>query len=112
MIANTGIYSTTTISDNTWHHLSATINGSNISFYLDGRFVGSSDYVSDDLVSDNAIQIGREGTGGPQYGPKWFYGAIDDVRVYNKALSNCRRRFKTGFVACSKPDSPLEAVSP
>ena len=28
----------------------------------------------------------------------------------NKNLWRCRRRFKTGFVACSKPDSLIEPV--
>ena len=70
-----------------WHHVVATISGTVGNVYLDGNLDGSGD-VGD--IPTNALDI-FIGTDHPS--PKdpiahyWFNGMIDDVRIYNRALS-------------------------
>ena len=56
-----------------------------IKFYLDGGLVGTSGDISDigSLTNSNSVILGRFGTSDLYY----FDGPIDDVRVYNRALS-------------------------
>ena len=69
-----------------WHHVVATILGTNGYVYLDGNLDGSGDVG---IVPTNALDvfIGYthvvEGAGATA----WFNGAIDDIRIYNRALS-------------------------
>ena len=87
VVANEVVNSDQSIADDRWHHLLAVINGAKFMFYLDGQFVGQKNVVSDPITSARLLQIGREGEGGPQYGPKWFFGSVDEVRVYNRGLT-------------------------
>ena len=68
--------------DTNWHHIVGVMNGSNIRVYVDtvvGDIQGSISTVSNS--SANPIEIGA--TNGGQF----FNGQIDEVRVYNRALS-------------------------
>ncbi len=87
VVANEVVNSQASIADDRWRHLLATTDGSKLIFYMDGQLIGEKQIVSDPISSDRLLQIGREGEGGPQYGPKWFFGWVDEVRVYNRALS-------------------------
>ncbi|MEX1111148.1 MAG: LamG-like jellyroll fold domain-containing protein [Chthoniobacterales bacterium] len=87
VIANRAIFSSSSIADERWQHLLATVDGASLKFYLNGLLVGIEYFVSDPISSDRLLQIGREGQGGPQYGPRWFFGSVDEVRVYDRALS-------------------------
>jgi len=63
-----------------WHHLAATYDGTTIARYGDGRFVGSEDRA---LNTEDHVQMGKRAhdAGGN------FPGSIDDVRIYDRALS-------------------------
>jgi hypothetical protein len=87
VIANRAVFSSSSIADERWQHLLATVDGASLKFYLNGMLVGIEYFVSDPISSDRLLQIGREGQGGPQYGPRWFLGSVDEVRVYDRALS-------------------------
>lgn len=72
------------ISDYGWHMVAGTYNGEVQTLYLDGVQVGSKLFWAGSIYSDNYnFGIGRLGSLGSLY----FSGAIDDVRVYNRALS-------------------------
>jgi hypothetical protein len=62
-----------------WHHLAATYDGARISWYADGRLVGT-EFV--DIDTTDLVQIGKRANNN-----KCFSGLIDDVRIYNYALS-------------------------
>jgi hypothetical protein len=66
-----------------WHHLVATKNGATINVYLDGVDVTGA--TTDSTIVDNAstLWIGRSGQG------RW-YGKIDEVAIYDTALSGAR----------------------
>ena len=73
----------TTIATNTWYYISAVKNGSNITVYKNGISLGTQAAYQN--LSNAAVnfQIGRLDWWPPGYLP----GFIDDVRLYNRALS-------------------------
>src|SRR3989344_1673677 len=73
------------VSTNVWQHLACTYDGSIVSIYKNGVLLGSSP-ASPVTYSDSGanIKIGRRDEGG---GGLYFPGPIDDLRIYNRALS-------------------------
>lgn len=78
------IATSTSISDNDWHHLVVTYDKINTTIYLDG-------------VSQNLIATGRVGSVTPMNNPmeignspgvtRYFNGSIDEVIIWNRSLS-------------------------
>ena len=67
-----------------WHHYAGTYNGTTFNGYVDGVLDGSSSiaigaYTSDDLAIGCDLNLGAFG--------QRFDGAIDDVRLYDRALA-------------------------
>src|SRR3989338_11551701 len=80
------------ITDNKWHHLTFIGNGTTASFqiYMDGMakamtVVNDGDLSSGD--STRAMMIGRNQISGCELGTTYPSNLIDDVRIYNRALS-------------------------
>jgi len=70
---------------NTWYQVACTWNGSVINLYINGISVGTSTYSGSLSYSNNfPWWIGADGTSTPGDN---FNGSIDDVRIYNRALS-------------------------
>ncbi|MDQ3580592.1 MAG: LamG domain-containing protein [Pseudomonadota bacterium] len=67
---------------NTWVHLATTYNGSTQLLYVNGTEVASRAQSGSIEVSNGALRIGGNSLWG-----EFFQGRIDDVRVYNRALS-------------------------
>ena len=67
---------------NTWTHVAATFNGTVLRFFINGAQVGSLNVTGSMIVTTKPLQIG-----GNQVWGEYFQGLIDDVRVYNRALS-------------------------
>ncbi|MEI6438478.1 MAG: LamG domain-containing protein, partial [Candidatus Omnitrophota bacterium] len=72
---------------NKWTYIAVTVDGTSLLFYADGILVDSKTIVS---LTTNAgsFAIGRPGDSAAQY----FNGKIDDVRVYNRAISAAEDR--------------------
>lgn len=67
------------VTDGSWHFLALTYDGSNLVSYIDGNQTATNP-VSGALTTGSATNIG--------YYPGYYVnGFIDDVRVYNRALS-------------------------
>jgi hypothetical protein len=78
--------STGTVADTTaWHHVVATRSGTTITFYIDGVASGSMTYAAALSTGSNPLEIGRDGAWGA---PANFSGSVDDVRVYNRSLTD------------------------
>ena len=67
---------------NTWVHLATTYNGSTQRLYVNGTEVASRAQSGSIEASNGALRIG-----GNSFWGEFFQGRIDDVRVYNRALS-------------------------
>jgi hypothetical protein len=67
---------------NTWTHLAGTYDGATLRLYANGAQVSSRAQTGPIAISTNPLQIGGDST----YG-QYFQGTIDEVRVYNRALS-------------------------
>ena len=67
-----------------WYYVVGTYDGAKFNIYVDGAFVASSDNTT--IALNNVpVSIGAFYENGP---PKYFFnGAIDEVRIYNRALS-------------------------
>jgi hypothetical protein len=87
---------------NTWTHLAVTYNGSTLTFYRDGVAVATSSASGTLSPTTGVLQIG-----GSQFG-EYFKGLIDEVRIYNKALS--ATEIQTAYQQDSGGTSPT--VSP
>jgi hypothetical protein len=65
-----------------WTHVAATYNGSQLTFYVNGTQVASQPLTGNIMTSTGALQIGGDTANG-----QYFSGLIDDVRIYNYALT-------------------------
>ncbi|MDP6717663.1 MAG: hypothetical protein QGF59_03370, partial [Pirellulaceae bacterium] len=66
-----------------WSHIACTYDNSDIDIYLDGALVGSANIGPKTVVdSSSSFRISRDDNGAVL-----FHGAIDEVKVYNTALS-------------------------
>ena len=67
---------------NTWTHLAATYNGATLRLYVNGTNVSTRTVSGSLVTSSNPLRIG-----GNSVWNEYFTGRIDEVRVYNRALS-------------------------
>ena len=79
---------------NTWSHIATTFSqvGTNVvsQFYVNGVLVGTTTTVASGtaannqiVVSNGALRIGGDASSTGEF----FHGLIDEVRIYNRALS-------------------------
>jgi hypothetical protein len=76
------MYTTESYNDGQWHFVTGVFNGSIISLYVDGAFKKSEPRLYINL-NYTTIKIGCY-----TVGARYFNGMIDDIRIYNRALSN------------------------
>jgi len=80
--ADVGAFGNATLPINTWSFLSETYDGTTIRLYVNGAQVASLAKSGSLATSANPLQIGGDSI----YG-QYFQGLIDEVRVYNVALT-------------------------
>ena len=73
---------TTALAANAWNHLATTYDRTTWRLYVNGTQVASKAFTGTIPVSTGALKIGGNSIWG-----EWFTGQIDDVRVYNRALT-------------------------
>lgn len=77
------VCSSSIVSDDSWHHVAITTDGVNASFYIDGNLdttipcSNPNSYQGDRLIGN--YQTSTAGS--------YFYGAIDELKLYNRNLS-------------------------
>ncbi len=76
------VYGPTANPVNTWTHVALTYDGSTMRLFVNGTQVASTAASGTIQATDNPLWIG----GNNPYG-EYFTGLIDDVRVYNRALT-------------------------
>ena len=72
----------TALAINTWSHLAMTFGANTIRLYINGTQVATASRTGTIETNSNPVSIGSNST----YG-EYFQGRIDDVRIYNRALS-------------------------
>jgi hypothetical protein len=73
---------TAQVATNQWTHLAATYDGSVLRLYVNGTQASSLNRTGSISTTSNPLRIG-----GNNIWSEWFNGLIDEVRVYNRALS-------------------------
>ncbi len=79
---------------NAWHHIAVAFEPNTIKFYIDGSLSGANATLAQETRTITDILIGQ-GTAGFGY----FNGSIDEVRIYEKALTlgEIRQRYAEGL---------------
>ena len=82
----------TIMTDNQWHHVAGVYDGSSEILYIDG--VEEARIASTGQIDTSAepFWIGNE----PINKNRWWGGALDDVRLYNRALSDAEMAWLAG----------------
>ena len=74
---------TNTTNTNQWYHIVITSDGSTVNAYLNGSLQGSSSQGGGLIAPDAILSIGSMNVSGGKY----HNGEIDQIRIFNKALS-------------------------
>lgn len=74
-------FSTTTVTDGSWHHIAVSYNGSNAKIYIDGVEENSVSATGSLNNSDFAVSFGEN----LQQTGRFYKGNLDDVRIWNVA---------------------------
>jgi hypothetical protein len=92
-------HATSATNDGEWHHVAGQRKGTSIHIYIDGMVEATSDVTAEyDLsgtVQHNAY-IGAVTNNGDGTLYKVYYGLVDDVRIYHRALSAAEVLFLSG----------------
>jgi len=75
-----------------WHHLAASYDGTTIKWYGDGRLIGSDSTRV--LASPDNIHIGKRDDN-----ENYFPGRVDEVYIYNRALSDAQVAWLAGYTS-------------
>ena len=67
---------------NTWTHIAQTFDGSTVRVFVNGTQVASRSLVGTVLDASQPLEIGSDHIFG-----QYFQGLIDEIRVYNAALT-------------------------
>ena len=80
------VWSNNTLNDGLWHHMVAIFDGSKMMLYVDGVIQNNITPTSTYSKPNSYLTLGRTkySFGGDQ---RYFDGFIDDIRIYNRALS-------------------------
>jgi fibronectin type 3 domain-containing protein len=76
------LFSNTTLSGGTFHHLACTWNGSTVALYINGALSTSTAQTLTPAGNTSPLYIGQFGGNSDR-----FNGVIDEVRIYNRALT-------------------------
>jgi Concanavalin A-like lectin/glucanases superfamily len=74
---------------NKWSHIAVVYRGTvgDASLYLDGKLVGAAPITYNPVPSPENLLIGSSPLSTPGIDDPWFGGSIDDVRIYERALT-------------------------
>jgi hypothetical protein len=80
--ADRGVSGTAGVPLDSWTHLAATYDGATLRLYVNGTQVATRAITGAIRASTGALRIGGNNVWG-----EWFAGLIDEVRLYNRALT-------------------------
>jgi len=80
-----GLYGTRNINDGLWHHVAGVYDGSHLYIYVDGSLDTSTATTATFVAQTNDPLLLGANPHAPQ--PYYFNGLVDEVSIYNRALS-------------------------
>jgi hypothetical protein len=80
----TEVISSRVITDGQWHFVVCQRVGNEFRIYIDGVLDASQTFAHTSVDNTASLAIGEEAN----YNRQWFNGIIDEVRIYNRALSD------------------------
>ncbi len=92
---------TSPLTNNEWAHLAGTWDGQALKLYINGALVSTQAATSNALTSTGVLRIGA------MPGGQYFDGLIDEVRVYNRALSQQEVETDKNLAVSVQTQSPL-----
>ena len=104
-----GPSSTTKILDDRWHHLAGAWTGSQIHIYVDGVLENSVVQTTPPVGNNRDLEIGSAWGGGSR--TRYFHGLIDEISIYNRALSSAEVLSIRNSGAAGKCTPPPMVVS-
>jgi lysophospholipase L1-like esterase len=96
-----------TLPQATWSHLAATYDGVVVRLYVDGAEVASQNLGSPLPTSSDPLRIGGNNILG-----QFFEGRLDEVRIYNRALTGTEIQTDMNTPISSSPHSPFIITAP
>jgi YVTN family beta-propeller protein len=100
------VYGPAALPVNAWTHLAATFDGSTLKLYVNGAVVSSGSRGGTLATSGSPLQIGGDSVFG-----QYFAGTIDEVRVYNIALTDAQVRSDMNSPIGSAPPAPAPSAA-
>jgi hypothetical protein len=91
----------TALAANTWTHLASTFDGATVRLFVNGVQVASQAQSTQLAPTTGTLQIGAD-----SYPAESFIGRIDEVRVYNRALSAAEIQSDMNTAVGSTPPPP------
>ncbi|MEA2240725.1 MAG: hypothetical protein QOD24_281, partial [Solirubrobacteraceae bacterium] len=94
---------------NTWSHLAATYDGTTLRIFVNGTQVATRAVSGAMTVSSGALQIGGNTVWG-----EWFAGMLDEIRIYDRALTatQVQADMTTPVAGGAPPPPPPPDTSP
>jgi hypothetical protein len=86
------VNSTGIIADEKWHHIAVVYTGTQALFYIDGVLSGSPSYNQNFNNVSGDYMVGHRITSGNSNGDQTFDGRIDELRIWNIALTQTQIR--------------------
>jgi hypothetical protein len=83
-----GIKGATLVSKDVWHHVAGVYTGSELKVYLNGDLDGAVSVTGTPQTNTEDVWIGMRKH--PNYDPGEFHGIIDEVRIWDRALTPCQ----------------------
>jgi len=71
---------------NNWHHFAGVYNGQQLKVYIDGELKNTTNYNGAINVTQDEVHLAHNS----EVGDRFFKGLLDEVRIYNIALSDAR----------------------
>ncbi|MEK7152438.1 MAG: LamG-like jellyroll fold domain-containing protein, partial [Patescibacteria group bacterium] len=80
--SDVGVNGSGALSTSAWWHVTGTFNGSSLRIYVNGNLVGTKTLSGNIRTTTGTLRLGGNSAWG-----EYFKGLMDDVRVYNRVLS-------------------------
>jgi hypothetical protein len=92
---------------NVWTHLAGTFDGTNLRLYVNGTLVATQATTGNSMTATTgALRIGGD------FANEFFTGLIDEVRIYNRALSQSEIQTDMGTAIAATPAVTAQSPTP